>query len=313
MYSENIMRVVIVGAGAMGCLFGSLLYKSGKEVWLLEKNSALVNHIKKYGIQVEGISGKHHFFPLITSEAEEIKEAELILIFVKAFDTFHSILKAKPLVGSDSVVLTLQNGIGNVEEIVRVVGHKQTMAGTTAHGATVIGLGHIRHAGTGETVIGELDGKKTLRLGKIKAFLESAGINVQITQDVTGLLWSKLLINVGINPLTGITGLRNGELLDYEETRAIMRRAVNEAKSVVDRKGIHLIYPDHLQKVETVCHATAQNVSSMLQDIRNKKKTEIDFISGAILRKGKEFGLDLPINQALTHLIHLLENFGQNT
>ena len=89
-----------------------------------------------------------------------------------------------------------------------------------------------------------------------------------------------------------------------------MRRAVNEAKSVVDRKGIHLIYPDHLQKVETVCNATAQNVSSMLQDIRNKKKTEIDVISGAILREGKE--LDLPINQALTHLIHLLEKFGQN-
>jgi len=302
------MRVVIVGAGAMGCLFGFLLHKAGKEVYLLEKYSDLVNHIKKYGIQVEGISGEHHVFPHITAEADEIKETDLILIFVKAFDTFQAIQNAKPLVGPDSVVLTLQNGIGNVEEIVKVVGHKQTVAGTTAHGATVLGWGHIRHAGTGETVIGELDGSKTSRLEKVKAFLESAGIAVQITQDVTGLLWSKLLINVGINPLTGITGLRNGELLDYEETRAIMQRAVNEAKSVVDRKGIHLIYPDHLQKVETVCQATAQNISSMLQDIRNKKKTEIDFISGAILRAGKEFDVGLPINQALTHLIHLLEH-----
>ncbi|MBP1709017.1 MAG: 2-dehydropantoate 2-reductase, partial [Deltaproteobacteria bacterium] len=171
------MRVVIVGAGAMGCLFGFLLRKAGKEVWLLEKHSALVNHIKNYGIQVEGISGEHRFFPLITSEAEEIKEAELILIFVKAFDTFQAILKAKPLVGPDSIVLTLQNGIGNVEEIVRVVGYKQTMAGTTAQGATVLGLGYIRHAGTGETVIGELDGNKTSRLEKVKAFFESVGIN----------------------------------------------------------------------------------------------------------------------------------------
>ncbi len=306
------MRVVIVGAGAMGCLFGFLLHKAGKEVCFLEKHPVLVKHIKENGIHVEGISGEHHIFPPITSEAKEITRADLILIFVKAFDTYQAILSAKPLVGQESVVLTLQNGIGNVEEIVKVVDQKRTIAGTTAHGATVLGLGHIRHAGTGETVIGELDGNKTPRLEKVKTFLESAGIKVQLTQDVIGLLWSKLLINVGINPLTGITGLRNGELLDYEETRAIMHRAVNEAKVVADRKGICLIYPNHLQKVETVCQATAQNISSMLQDIRNKKKTEIDFICGAILREGKKFGLDLPINQALTHLIHLLENLGQN-
>jgi len=307
------MRVVIVGAGAMGCLFGFLLHKAGKEVWLLEKYPDLVKQIKKKGITVEGVSGEHHVFPLITSEAEEINHADLIILFVKAFDTHQAILNAKPLVGPSSVVLTLQNGIGNVEEIVRVVAHKQTMAGTTAHGATVLGLGHIRHAGTGETVIGELDGEKTSRLEKVRTFLESAGIAVQTTQDVTGLLWSKLLINVGINPLTGITGLLNGELLDFEETRGIMRRVVNEAKSVVDRKGIRLIYPDHLQKVESVCLATAQNISSMLQDIRNKKKTEIDFISGAILREGKELDFDLPINQALTQLIHLIEDVGLHT
>ena len=307
------MRVVIVGAGAMGCLFGFLLHKAGKEVWLLEKYPDLVKQIKKKGITVEGVSGEYHVFPLITSEAEEINHADLIILFVKAFDTHQAILNAKPLVGPSSVVLTLQNGIGNVEEIVRVVAHKQTMAGTTAHGATVIGLGHIRHAGTGETVIGELDGEKTSRLEKVRTFLESAGIVVQTTQDVTGLLWSKLLINVGINPLTGITGLLNGELLDFEETRGIMRRVVNEAKSVVDRKGIRLIYPDHLQKVESVCLATAQNISSMLQDIRNKKKTEIDFISGAILREGKELDFDLPINQALTQLIHLIEDVGLHT
>lgn len=302
------MRVVIIGAGAMGCLFGFLLHKAEKEVWLLEKHLALAEHIKKNGLRVEGMSGEHHVFPPITTHGEEIKSADLILICVKAFDTPQAILTAQPLVGRESVVLTLQNGIGNVEEIVKVVGQKQTLAGTTAHGATVLGPGHIRHAGRGETVIGEIDGSRTQRLEKIKDFFESAGIDVHITHDVTGLLWSKLLINAGINPLTGITGLRNGELLDHEETRIIMHRAVTEAKAVVERKGIHLIYPDPIQKVESVCQATARNISSMLQDIRNKKKTEIDFINGAIAREGKELGFDMPINQALTLLIHLLEN-----
>ncbi|MCX8011533.1 MAG: 2-dehydropantoate 2-reductase, partial [Desulfobacterota bacterium] len=212
-----------------------------------------------------------------------------------------------PLLGPDSVVLTLQNGIGNLEAISRVVGREKTIAGTTAHGATVVSLGHIRHAGKGETVIGEIDGKETPRLKKIKDFFESAGIETQITYDVEGLLWSKLLINIGVNPLTAITGLRNGQLLDYPETRAIMERLLKEAKLLVKKKKINLIYSDPLAKVEAVCQATSQNISSMLQDIRNRKKTEIDFINGAILPTGKEYGLDFPINQAITHLIHLLE------
>ena len=112
---------------------------------------------------------------------------------------------------------------------------------------------------------------------RIRNLLESAGISVQITKDVTGLLWSKLLINVGINALTGITDLRNGELLDFEETREIMHKAVDEAKEVVSRKGIRLMYEDHLQKVDSVCEATARNVSSMRQDLLREKRTEIDY------------------------------------
>lgn len=302
------MQVVIVGAGAMGCLFGFFLHKAGKKVWLLEKYPELVQHIKKHGLRVEGISGEHHVSIPITTEVKERKQADLIIIFVKAFDTYQAILNAKPLIGLESVVLTLQNGIGNVEEIVKVAGEKQTIAGTTAHGATLLGPGHIRHAGIGETIIGELDGQITERLEKIKNFFKSAGITTQMTQDLTSLLWSKLLINAGINPLTGITGLRNGALLNYEETRAIMQRVLEEAKAVVSRKGIRLMYEDPIQKVESVCQATSGNISSMLQDIRNKKKTEIDFINGAISQEGRKLGIDTPINQTLTHLIHLFEN-----
>ena len=302
------MRVVIVGAGAMGCLFGFLLYRAGKNVWLLDKHPELTRHIRKKGLTVEGASGKHAASIPITTKVDDIQWADLIIIFVKAYDTAQAMLDAKPLIRQDSVVLTLQNGIGNVEAIVNVVGKEKTIAGTTAHGATVLGPGHIRHAGTGETIIGELHGQQTERLAAIRNFLGSAGIAVNVTQDVTSLLWSKLLINAGINPLTGITGLPNGALLDFEETRKIMHRAVNEAKDVASRKGIRLIYEDHLQKVESVCQATSRNISSMLQDLRNKKKTEIDFINGALVKEGSGAGIVMPINQALTYLIRLRES-----
>jgi 2-dehydropantoate 2-reductase len=302
------MRVVIVGAGAMGSLFGFLLSRAGKDVWLLDKHPELTGHIRERGLTVEGASGKHVVSIPITTAVDDIQWADLIIVFVKAYDTTQAILDAKPLIRQHSVVLTLQNGIGNVEAILNVVGEEKTIAGTTAHGATVLGPGHIRHAGTGETIIGELHGQQSERLLKIQGFFGSAGITANITQDVTSLLWSKLLINVGINPLTGITGLPNGALLDFEETRSIMHTAVNEAKEVASRKGIRLIYEDHLKKVDSVCQATAPNISSMLQDLRNNKKTEIDFINGALVKKGSDAGIDTPINQVLTHLIHLRES-----
>jgi len=302
------MRVVIVGAGAMGSLFGFLFYKAGKDVWLLDNHPGLTRHIQKNGLRVEGISGNHNVPIPITTNVDDIEWSDLIIIFVKAYDTPQAILDAKPLVGQDSVVITFQNGIGNADAIVKTVGKQKTIAGTTAHGATVLGPGHIRHAGTGETVIGELNGKRTGRLERIRAFFESAEITVNITHDVSSLLWSKLLINVGINPLTGITGLPNGALLDFKETREIMHGAVNEARGVVSCKGIQLMYEDPLQKVDSVCQATCGNISSMLQDLRNRKKTEIDFINGVIVREGDKAGIETPINQVLTHLIHLCEN-----
>jgi 2-dehydropantoate 2-reductase len=168
-------------------------------------------------------------------------------------------------------------------------------------------MGHVRHAGVGETVIGAMEPDNRDRLARLQEFLQSAGIAVQITGDVTGVLWSKLLVNVGINALTGITGLPNGGLLDYPETRHLMREALREAHLVAQKKGITLAYADPEQKVTSVCTATAQNISSMLQDLRNRKRTEIDYINGAVVAEGIRCGLSLPVNQALTNVIHAIE------
>jgi len=302
------MRVVIVGAGAMGSLFGFFFLKAGKDVWLLDNDSELARHINDNGLCVEGISGKDRVLIPITTNVDEIKWGDIIIIFVKAYDTAKAILGAKPLIGHNSVVLTLQNGIGNLEEIAKAVEKKGVIAGTTAQGATLLGPGHVLHAGRGETIIGELNGKKTERLDKIRNFFESAGISTQITTDVTGLICSKLLINAGINSLTGITGLHNGELLDFEETGEIMHKTVDEAMEIVSQKRIRLVYENPREKVDSVCHATARNISSLLQDLSKKKKTEIDFINGAIVREGDNGGIRTPINQALTHLIHFRED-----
>ena len=301
------MKIVIVGPGAMGCLLASFLSKSREEIWLLDKHADRATKISERGISVMGISGEWQVKGKITSEVKEIGGADLIIICVKSYDTKEAILHVKPLVAENTKVLTLQNGIGNIEIISEAVGSDKVIGGVTNLGATLVDIGQVRHAGHGETVIGRSDGKIPAELRSIREIFNKAGLETRISRDIKGLLWSKLIINVGINALTAITRLNNGRLIEFEGTRRILREAVTEAIRIAKRKRIKLIYDDPLAKVEAVCEATATNVSSMLQDVLRKKRTEIDFINGVIVRQGQELGISTPVNSMLVDLVKTLE------
>jgi 2-dehydropantoate 2-reductase len=301
------MKIVIVGAGAMGCLLAAFLSKSQEEVWLLDKNKERAEKINQQGIIVEGISGNWEARVKSAVDTQEIGGADLIIISVKSCHTKDAILNAKPLAGENCEVLTLQNGIGNIEIISEVVGQDKAMGGVTSHGATLIEAGHIRHAGKGDTVIGRIDGKIPAQMRAIRELFNKVGLETRISRDIKGLLWSKLIINVGINALTAITRLNNGRLIEFEGTRKILREAVTEAIRVAKRKRIKLIYDDPLAKVEAVCEATATNISSMLQDVLKKKRTEIDFINAVIVRQAQELGISVPVNSLLVDLVKTIE------
>jgi 2-dehydropantoate 2-reductase len=301
------MKIVIVGPGAMGCLLAVFLSKSKQELWLLDKNKERTSLIQQSGISIEGISGSWQTQVKTTAQPQEIGEADLIIICVKSYDTKKAILEAKAIVGKNTKVLTLQNGIGNIEIIAEVVGSEKVIGGVTNLGATLLDVGKVRHAGRGETVIGRIDGKLSIELRTIREIFNKVGLETRISRDIKGLLWSKLIINVGINALTAITGLNNGRLIEFEGTRKILRDAVTEAIRVAKRKRIKLIYDDPLAKVEAVCEATATNVSSMLQDVLRKRRTEIDFINGVIVRQGQELDIPTPVNSLLANLVKTIE------
>ncbi|MDD5166696.1 MAG: 2-dehydropantoate 2-reductase, partial [Candidatus Omnitrophica bacterium] len=243
----------------------------------------------------------------VTSDTKKVGEADLVIICVKSYDTKEAITHAKPLVGKSTKVLTLQNGIGNIEIIGEVVGNDKVIGGVTNLGATLLSVGRVRHAGHGETVIGRIDGKIPVELRSIREIFNKVGFETRISRDIKGLLWSKLIINVGINALTAITRLNNGKLVEFAGTRKILREAVTEAVRVAKRKRIKLIYDDPLAKVEAVCEATAGNVCSMLQDVLRKKRTEIDYINGVIVRQGQELGIPVPVNAILVDLVKTIE------
>ena len=300
------MKVAIIGAGAMGSLFGALMAEAGADVWLQDIRAQQVRAIQENGLVVETEDTERTVSIQATVDPKRIGAADLIIIFVKAMHTRAAAEAAARVAGRTGAVLTLQNGIGNAEIIAERVGPNRTLAGTTAHGATALGPGRVRHAGAGPTQIGPWGGFNAERLRKIAAALNRAAISTQITEDVQSALWGKLLVNVGINAITALTGIQNGQLLDLETTRMLSRAAVAEAMAVAKARKIDL--PDNAaEHVLQIAAATGPNRSSMGQDVDHRRQTEIGAINGAVVTEGRRFGIETPVNQTLTALIETLQ------
>ncbi|HOE57306.1 MAG TPA: 2-dehydropantoate 2-reductase [Bacillota bacterium] len=299
------MKIVIVGAGAMGSVYGGLLAEAGNEVYFLDVYKEHVDEINRNGLWIEGTSGDRYIKNIKAStNPEDVGIVDLAVIFVKSTITEEAIRSNKAVIGDNTIVLTLQNGLGNIEKLETVVNRTQIISGTTSHGANMLAPGRIRHAGSGATVLGELDGKVTDRINKIaQIFIDAKFEDVKVSPNVMGIIWDKVLVNVGINPLTAITGLRNGELLDYPETEWILEQAVSEGEKVAKAAGITLNTPDPVNHCKEVAEKTRENVSSMLADVSKLRKTEIDNINGAIVRIGEKHNIDTPVNRVLTNLV----------
>jgi len=303
-----------VGAGAMGGLFGGIFTKAGQDVWLIDNHKERAEKINREGLIIEesgvlrpGEPKEEVIRIKATTKPREVGPCDLVILFVKAYDTEEATRNSLPLTGSRTVWLTLQNGLGNIEKMGKILGKSNVIGGITYQGATVLEIGRIRHAGFGKTEIGEISGKKSERIKYISDILNQAGIDTEISENIEGLLWGKLLINAVINPLTAITGVKNGQLLESPHLREIMKLVVEEAMKVPLRKGIRLPYQRVVEKVEEQCQASRDNISSMLQDILRKRRTEIDFINGAIVSEGEKLGIPTPLNRVLWNLVKFLE------
>ncbi len=301
------MKIAIIGAGAMGSLFGGLLHEAGNEVHLIDVWKEHVDTINANGLHIEGISGDREVKLKAHNKASEVGSCDLVIVFVKSTFTKTAIADSLSLINESTAVLTLQNGLGNADILGEVAGPDHVIAGVTSFGSTLLGPGKVRHAGSGDTYIGALAGLPNEKVEEVAAVLTKSGIKTFNSKDVMSLVWGKLIVNVGINALTALTGLLNGELLEHEETEELLELAVEEAIEVAKVKGIKFIDEDPVAHVKEVARLTGTNKSSMLQDMLNKKKSEVDFISGAVVREGKKTGVETPVNITLTNLVRLKE------
>ena len=298
------MRFLVVGPGAMGSLFAARLQSAGFEVTLLDYIKERATQINDHGIHVEGVTG--HYTVKVPTTTDIAKPPDLVLICVKAYNTREAGLNIESWLKPETAVVTLQNGVGNLEILEEIFGRERVLGGVTAEGATLLGPGRIRHAGRGETIIGP-SGNKGSPVEKMVVAFNRAGFQTRSVDDVRDLIWGKLLINVGINALTAITRLKNGRLPELEGTRLVLEEAVKEAAAVAEAKHVKLPYTDPIGRVMEVCRATAGNIASMLQDVLKEKLTEIDFINGAIVREGRALGIPTPVNLTLTSLVQVIQ------
>ncbi len=293
------MKILVVGPGAMGLLFSSRLKRAGYDVLILDYKEERARLLNEKGIRVEGISGEFTQNIPVTVKGP-FRDIDLVIVCVKAYNTESVAESLRQWLTDNSTLITLQNGLGNMEALQGIFHPENVLGGITSEGATLIEAGRIRHAGTGETIIGPDPGGNS-KAKMVAGVFKRAGFNVRTQEDVHGLIWGKLIINVGINAFSAILQVRNGALPSL--AKEVMEEAVNEAVSVSRAKGINLPYENPFQKVLDVCDKTSQNIASMLQDVLNKRKTEVEYINGAIVKEGSKYGIPTPVNRIITSLI----------
>ena len=302
------MKIAVIGAGAMGSLFGALLAEGGHKVWLCDIWQDHINALKQNGLKIEREGETRTVRLNAASDPRQIGESELVLIFVKSTQTQSAAQSAALLADRNGWVMTLQNGMGNAEIIAEHTPSNRVLAGTTSHGATMLKAGSIRHAGAGPTTVGMwAGGAKEFQIArKIADQFTQAGIETAAVEAVRPVIWDKLLVNVGINAITALTGIKNGQILDLESTREISRVAVEEAAAVAQAQGIE-IRKDPVAHVFQVAAATAANRSSMGQDVDHRRPSEIKAINGFVVREAGRMGLTAPVNQTLAALVETME------
>ena len=300
-------KIVVVGPGAMGCLFAVFFHEAGHAVRLLDKDPDRADAISRHGIRVEDAAGARTVPIAVSADASSFGPADLLCVCVKSYDTEAAIRHAGPAIGPHTRVISLQNGFGNLESIAATVAVERVVCAITTHGATGLRPGHIRHAGQGLTWLAPASASSQPALETVAELLTNSRINARMVANVKTLLWSKLIVSAAINPLTAIWNVKNGELLENPLRRADLLALASEAAAVARAEGVALLYDDERVEVERICRATAGNVSSMLQDVRRRHKTEIESITGVIVRKARAGNVKVPNNENLLEKIRNIE------
>jgi 2-dehydropantoate 2-reductase len=302
------MKIGIIGSGAMGSVYGALLADAGNDVWMFDKWRDHVAAMSTRGLRCEGPSGDRTVRVSATTRAADAGICALVIVATKVMDIEAALADARAMLGPETLVLAIQNGLGNVERVERVLGAENLLFGIAGgFGAELKGPGHVHHNGMEAINLAERAGGITPRLENVAEVWRGAGFTVNVYDDLWPVVWSKLVANVAFSAICTVTGMRVGQVRANDAAWAIARACVEEAVAVATAKDIKLAYDDPAQWVSDFAGKIPNARPSMYQDLLAGRRSEIDAIQGGVVAEGAKVGVPTPTCALMVRLVKALE------
>lgn len=300
------MKITVLGAGAMGALFGGYLSQHN-DVWLVEVDEQKVMKISKEGVRIREDGNTLTFWPGAVSDTSGLGEMDLIIIFVKAMFTRGALETNRHLIGKDTYVMTLQNGAGHDAVIREFAQEDHIIIGTTKHNSSVIEPGCVNHGGGGESTIGLLKGSSEVLQAMAENFT-ACGFETSVSDSVRESIWNKLFINTSASVMTGILQTNLGFLAESAFGWELVRKLIREAVTVANAGGMEFDEPEVEKTVRHLLENSHDGYTSIYADLRAGIRTEVDTISGSVVAEAGRLGVEVPYHEFVVGLVHAMED-----
>jgi 2-dehydropantoate 2-reductase len=298
------MKIAVIGAGAMGSIFGAGFTEGGHDAVLVDVAQPLVDKLKQDGARIRARDGSERTVAVeATTDPASAGVADVVVFFTKCYHTAAAAEGAKPLVGPDTVVASLQNGWGNGDVLAAAYPPGQVVVGVTYNSGTVLGLGEVAHPGVGPTLLGPYEGGDTAGAERLAEAIGDAGLEAQLVPEVRPEIWKKLILNAATLPTAALTGMSAGELTAQPQMRELVSDAAREAVAVARSLGYDIDEEERISYIHGLLERAGPTRGSMLQDFEAGRRTEIDVINGAVVKAAGEHGIATPLNSAFVSLV----------
>lgn len=301
------MKIAVIGAGAMGSIYGSHL-SLNNEVYMVDTSAAVVEHIQKEGIRLLEDGEEHVYRPGAVVPATAMEPVELVILFVKSLYSKAALETNRSLIGPETYVMTLQNGAGHEDILEEFVARNRIIIGTTEDNGTVISTGCVKRGGTGKTNVGMLAADQEQFLSRLKNTFECCGFTVNVHSNIRQLIWDKLFTNVSFSAVTGILQVNMGYIAANEHAWRMTVSLIKEAALVARSTGLLANDEEIIEKVKKISEMSPNGCTSICADLQNGRRTEVDTISGSVVSAAKKCGIPVPLHEFVVELVHAMED-----
>lgn len=300
------MKIVVIGAGVMGSIYGGHLSQNN-EVYIVDTKQEIVDAINKDGLKIDedGVTNVYH--PQAVTSTEGITDVDLVILFVKSTFSKAALEGNKNIIGEHTRLLTLQNGAGHEHLLMQYAPKERVIIGTTEDNGAVLGMGHVRRGGVGKTNAGMLTQDSEGFLAKMKEAFDSCGFTLKICENIQQLIWDKLFTNVSLSAVTGILQVDMGYIAANEYAWNLTKALIHEAVLVAKAMGLEADEEAIVKKVSDTSVNNPNGCTSIRADLRDGRRTEVDTISGAVVRAGHEYNVAVPSHEFVVNMVHAME------